>query len=96
MLRTSDRLGDASATMEDLAYANVSDRIMHVFARLGAEHGVETPDGIVLDIRLTHTDIASLIGSTRETVSIEMANLVRSGRVTNDGHRITLCKVEAT
>ena len=90
----SDRLGDASATMEDLAYSSVSDRIMHVFARLAAEHGVETADGIALDIRLTHSDIASLIGSTRETVSIEMANLVRSGRVKNDSHHITLPKLE--
>ena len=89
----SDRLGDASATMEDLAYASVSDRIMHVFARLAAEHGVETPDGIALDVRLTHNDIASLIGSTRETVSLELANLVRSGRVKNDGRRITLPKI---
>jgi CRP/FNR family cyclic AMP-dependent transcriptional regulator len=90
----SDRLGDASATMEDLAYAKVSDRIMHVFVRLAGEHGIETPEGIALDVRLTHTDIASLIGSTRETVSVEMAELVRSGRIKNDGHRIILFKAE--
>ncbi|MBC5800450.1 MAG: Crp/Fnr family transcriptional regulator [Candidatus Eremiobacteraeota bacterium] len=90
----SDRLGDASATMEDLAYANVSDRIMHVFVRLAGEHGIETADGIALDVRLTHADIASLIGSTRETVSLEMADLMRSGRIRNDGHHITLPKAE--
>jgi CRP/FNR family cyclic AMP-dependent transcriptional regulator len=90
----SERLGDASAAMEDLAYANVSERLMNVFVRLAGEHGVEAPEGIALDLRLTHADIASLIGSTRETVSLELANLVRSGRIKNDGHHIILPKAE--
>ncbi|MBV9646746.1 MAG: Crp/Fnr family transcriptional regulator [Candidatus Eremiobacteraeota bacterium] len=67
--------------MEDLAYARVSDRILHVFQRLAQEHGVPVGDGIRIDVRLTHADIASLIGSTRETVSAEMAQLAREGRI---------------
>jgi CRP/FNR family transcriptional regulator len=86
----SDKLLDASATMEDLAYANVPDRIMHLLGRLADEHGVPAPGGITLDVRLTHADIASLIGSTRETVSLELANLARAGRIAYDGKLITL------
>jgi len=86
----NDRLGDASATMEDLAYAKVPDRIVHLFERLATEHGVRTATGTVVDIRLTHADIASLIGSTRETVSLEMANLVKSGRIAYDGKQVVL------
>jgi CRP/FNR family transcriptional regulator len=86
----SDKLLDASATMEDLAYAKVPDRIMHLFERLAHEHGVAQPGGVLLDVRLTHADIASLIGSTRETVSLELANLAKSGRIAYDGKQITL------
>jgi CRP/FNR family transcriptional regulator len=86
----SDRLGDASATMEDLAYAKVPDRIVHLFERLATEHGVRTPAGTLVDIRLTHADIASLVGSTRETVSLEMANLAKAGRLRYDGGQIVL------
>jgi CRP/FNR family transcriptional regulator len=86
----SERLDDASATMEDLAYARVPDRLMHVFQRLAAEHGTPTSDGIAVDLRLTHADLASLIGSTRETVTLEMSNLVKAGRIKNDGGRLTL------
>ena len=86
----SDRLGEASATMEDLAYAKVSDRIVHLFERLATEHGTRTTAGITVDIRLTHAEIASLIGSTRETVSLEMANLVKSGRIAYDGKHVVL------
>lgn len=90
----SERLLEANATMEDLAYARIPDRLMHLFSRLAAEHGTETPEGIVLDVRLTHADIASLIGSTRETVSLEMANLVRAGRVKLDGRAIVIPRGE--
>jgi CRP/FNR family cyclic AMP-dependent transcriptional regulator len=87
----SDKLLDASATMEDLAYANVPDRIMHLLSRLATEHGVETPDGgVLLNVRLTHADIASLIGSTRETVSLELSHLTKAGRIAYDGKHITL------
>jgi CRP/FNR family transcriptional regulator len=87
----SDKLLDASATMEDLAYANVPDRIMHLLNRLATEHGVETASGgVLLDVRLTHADIASLIGSTRETVSLEISNLAKAGRIAYDGKHITL------
>lgn len=86
----SDRLGDASATMEDLAYARVPDRIVHLFERLAVDHGVPTPEGTRVDVRLTHADIASLIGSTRETVSLEMSNLQKAGRLRSDGRFIVL------
>ena len=86
----SEKLIDASATMEDLAYASVSDRIVHLFERLATEHGIEGPHGVVLDVRLTHADIAALIGSTRETVSLELSNLAKAGRIAYDDKRFTL------
>ena len=91
----SGRLGEASATMEDLAYARVSDRIVHLFERLAAEHGEAADGGVRVDVRLTHADIASLVGSTRETVSLEMANLVRAGRIRIDGKAVVLPAQEA-
>jgi CRP/FNR family transcriptional regulator, cyclic AMP receptor protein len=87
-----DRLDDASATIEDLAYAKVADRLINLFERLAAEHGVETPEGTRIDVRLTHADIASLIGSTRETVTVELANLARDGRLRSDHGTFTLIR----
>ncbi len=90
----SDRLVDASATMEDLAYARVPDRIMHLFGRLAGEHGIDAGDSVKLGLRLTHADIASLIGSSRETVSLEMSNLAKAGRLRTIGHTIHIPKSE--
>jgi CRP/FNR family transcriptional regulator len=88
----SDRLGDASATIEDLAYAKISDRLVNLFDRLAGELGRPTADGTFLDVRLTHQDIASIIGSTRETVSLEMNQLVRAGQIKQEGGYITVLR----
>jgi CRP/FNR family transcriptional regulator len=84
----SGRLDDARATMEDLAYARVGDRIVHLYRKLAAEHGVPAPGGTRVDLRLTHADVASLVGSTRETVSAEIAKLVDAGRLRVDGRAV--------
>jgi CRP/FNR family transcriptional regulator len=86
----SDRLTDASATIEDLAYAKISDRLLHLFERLAGELGRVTDEGTFLDVRLTHQDIASIIGSTRETVSLELNQLVRAGQIKQEGGYITV------
>lgn len=77
----SGRLDDARATMEDLAYARVGDRIVHLYRKLAAEHGTPVAGGTKVALRLTHADVASLVGSTRETVSAEFAKLVEAGRL---------------
>jgi CRP-like cAMP-binding protein len=77
----SERLDDARATMEDLAYARVGDRIVHLYRKLALEHGVAVEGGTRVELRLTHADVASLVGSTRETVSVEIAKLVETGRL---------------
>ncbi len=90
----SERLGDASEAMEDLAYARVTDRLMHLFQRLASEHGRPIDAGSLIDVRLTHSDLASLVGSTRETVSLELANLTGAGRLATSGRRFVLPHAE--
>jgi CRP/FNR family transcriptional regulator len=64
---------------------------VNLFERLATEHGRTTGEGTLLDLRLTHQDIASIIGSTRETVSLEMNQLVRAGQIKQEsGYIIVL------
>jgi CRP-like cAMP-binding protein len=91
-----ERLADAAAQMEDIAYARVSDRLMHLFRRLANEHGVPVEGGLRIETRFTHADLATLIGSTRETVSLELSNLVRAGAIRLDGRQFIIPTAELT
>jgi len=81
---------DALAAIEDVAYLKVPDRIVRLLERLAAEHGVPVAGGKIVDVRLTHEEIASLVGSTRETVTAQLSALARSGRIRFDGKSLVL------
>jgi CRP-like cAMP-binding protein len=55
-----------------------------------AERGHDTPDGRELAFPMTHQELAARIGTTRETVSIELARLERSRLLTRRGRKILL------
>jgi CRP/FNR family transcriptional regulator len=86
----SDRLLEMTSTVEDLAYSRLSDRLVHLLERLSLEHGRPCEGGIEITVRLTHADIASLVGSTRETVSLELARLIRAGRLKQRGQALVV------
>jgi CRP/FNR family cyclic AMP-dependent transcriptional regulator len=86
----NEQRDDALSIAEEFAYLKVPDRLMKLLERLVAEHGVQAPEGRLIDVRLTHADIASLIGSTRETVSSLLAQFVRDGRIAMRGRQILL------
>ena len=71
----------ALSIAEDLAYLKVPERLTRLLEHLAAEHGKPSDDGILIDMNLTHADIASLIGSTRETVSLQLKRLENEGRI---------------
>lgn len=80
----------ALSVVEDLAFLKVPERLVRLFEKLAAEHGRPTDDGTLIDLALTHADIASLIGSTRETVSLQMKKLETGGRIRIANRRIVL------
>ena len=52
-----------------LNFNNASQRIKMLFIKLSQQYGEKTPDGIIMRIKLTHQDLASMTGLTRETVT---------------------------
>ncbi len=71
----------ALSVAEDLAYLKVPERLVRLLEKLAGEYGRATDDGTAIELAVTHAEIASLIGSTRETVSVQMKKLEHEGRI---------------
>ena len=56
--------------------------------------GQETKTGTVLTYWFTHQDIAHLVGSSRERVTIEIDNLLKKRLITYDNHFISIPQLE--
>ncbi len=65
-------------------------RLAMVLLDLAREHGVETPRGTKIPVRLTHEDLAKLIGTTRETVTTQMNKLSRKGLIRREARFIVI------
>ena len=57
---------------------------MLMFALLGERWGRMTPEGVHVELKLTHSLIASLVGARRPTVTATLRSLHEKGIVTRD------------
>lgn len=93
-LRITKTIGARMATLEsrleDMVFNSVPTRLARLLIRLSEEYGVSKERGICLDIRLTHRDLADLIGSTRETTTLTIGQLAAQGVVGKSQGRLLL------
>lgn len=75
------RLRHSWDMIQILNFKNAAQRLRMLFYRLSDEHGRETPDGITLELRLTHKDIANMAGITRETATRIIDRWVKAGEI---------------
>jgi CRP-like cAMP-binding protein len=77
----SRRLAKVEKEFGDFGHTWSYDRLSKILLRLCEEHGRETPGGTLISLRLTHEDLANLIGTTRETVTTQLIRFRRMGLV---------------
>lgn len=79
------RLRRIESRFENMIFQDVRTRLITIFKDLAQKYGVSVKNGIKISIQLSHKDLASLIGASRETVTLELNNLKRSGDILRDG-----------
>ena len=73
-----------------LLFHSNRERLIHVLMELAEDYGRQTDNGIELSIRLSHQDLANIIGATRETVTVILGDLQRRGRVRLHRRRVII------
>ncbi|MCA9239423.1 MAG: Crp/Fnr family transcriptional regulator [Planctomycetales bacterium] len=78
--------------LRNLLFRSNRERLIHLLLDLSEQFGVQTNDGVQLRVRLSHQDIASLIGSTRESVTVLLGELKSAGEIGGGRRRVVLTK----
>jgi CRP/FNR family transcriptional regulator len=76
--------------VESLLFKSAHARLAGLFLDLAQDFGVRDSRGVIVNLKLTHREIASLIGATRETVSFAILDLRRDKLVETEGKRVIL------
>jgi CRP-like cAMP-binding protein len=81
--------------VEQLVFKDVGSKLAELLLRLASEHGIEHRRGLVLGLKITHQEMANLIGSTRETVSLTLSQFKKKGFIHTEGRKVILADREA-
>jgi CRP-like cAMP-binding protein len=68
----------------NLEYRTVRERLISFILTMGQRFGIDTDDGILIDVPLRQQDIASSINASRETTSRELSALEKKGLLKTD------------
>jgi len=85
---------DLEEIVEDLAFRDIQARLSRQLLRLSHEYGVKTKDGILISFRLTHRDLAEMIGSARENTTMALNRFAREGILKKRRYQIIIKDVD--
>ena len=76
--------------LRNIMFHSNRERVLLILAELLESHGRKGADGWEIGLRLSHQDLASLIGATRETVTLLLGQLQEEGIVQIRRRRIII------
>jgi CRP-like cAMP-binding protein len=84
------RLRKIRSRVEDLVFRDVPARLAHLLLDLKKTDGFPEGAGIRLGVKLTHQEMANLIGCSRETVSATLGQFRERRLIRIEGRSITI------
>lgn len=90
-----ERLKRIEARVENLVFRDVRSRVAHMLLELANDFGEPEGEGILLQLVLTQAELATLVGSTRQTVNASLRELEAEGLVGRKGTRLVVLRPDA-
>lgn len=85
-----DRHTDTEERLASMLFRDVEGRLADFLLKAASRWGIPDPRGVLIAAPFTHQEMASMIGSTRETVTLTLGDFRRKGIVEIDRRRIVL------
>jgi CRP-like cAMP-binding protein len=90
-----ERHGDTEDRLASMLFRNVEARLAEFLVKAAARWGIPEPRGVLIAAPFTHQEMANMIGSTRETVTLTLGDLRRKGVIEIDRRRVVVLDKEA-
>ena len=73
--KINQKLQDAEDRIADLVFRDVPGRIASVLLKLSEQFGKDSPAGTKISFKITHQELADMVGTTRETATVILNEL---------------------
>ena len=81
--------------IEELVFRDVNAKLAELLLQLSEDYGVDDSRGTLVAVKITHQEMANLIGSTRETVSLTLSTFKRKNLIMTEGRKVIISDSEA-
>ena len=89
------RLARAERLVANFALDAIPARLEKLLLEFSKRYGVPETDGVLIDISLPHREIASIVGSTRESVTVRLNAMRRDGIIDFVNRKILIKRPES-
>jgi CRP/FNR family cyclic AMP-dependent transcriptional regulator len=89
------RLSRAERLVADFALDAIPARLEKLLLEFSSRYGVHETNGVLIDIPLPHREIASIVGSTRESVTVRLNAMRREGIIDFVNRKILIKRPES-
>jgi CRP-like cAMP-binding protein len=86
------RLRRVENRLRNILFRSNRERVVALLLELLDTHGQKETDGWEIRLRLSHQDLANLIGATRETVTVTLGQMQREGLIEIRRQKIRILK----
>lgn len=76
--------------LETLVFRDVTSKLAELLLQLADQYGVEDSRGTLVALKITHQELANLIGSTRETVSLTLSQFKKKSLICTEGRKVII------
>ena len=88
------RRKDLETSVEQLIFKDVGAKLAELLLASARSTASTTSAAPVVGLKITHQEMANLIGSTRETVSLTLSQFKRKGLIQTEGRKVILADPE--
>ena len=85
---SNQRRAEVETKVARLIFRDVNSKLAELLLTLAKDFGVEDVRGSLIAIKITHQEMANLIGSTRETVSLTLSQFRKKNLVAMQGRKV--------
>lgn len=89
------RRRDIENKLETLVFRDVTSKLAELLLSLADEYGVDDARGTLVALKITHQELANLIGSTRETVSLTLSQFKKKKLICTEGRKVIISDSES-
>jgi adenylate cyclase len=90
-----DHIRRKDEELAEIAFLDLPGRLAHKLLQLADRHGEPVEGGVRIAVRVPQSELAAMVGSSRENVNRALGRFVTSGAVTIDRGTITILNAEA-